>query len=447
MAGPASAVGDDRRGAFHHRLPVGVGHVGNEDVAVADLVHLSRIEHQPRGAGADALSDAPPLGQHLSACLQLEALDRLPGETALHRLGAGLEDPQAPVHPVARPLDVHRPPVVTLDGHRMPGELDDFPIVEREPAPVTHRHVDDGDPLGRIVAVDHLRRLAAALAAQDRGSSRRQCRLVHVELVGIDPALHHHLAEPPGRGDEHHVLESRLGIDGERDAACAKVASDHALNADGEGDIFMGESLVGAVGDGAVVEQGGEHLTHRAHQRILAAHVEQRLLLSREGGVGKIFRRGGRTHRHRTVRGVRRHPRVARAQLAHQLLRQRRRPHPLPDLRAGGGKRPHVGDIESGEPAPNALGEPVPGQELAKRVGGGREPSGHAHPGRGQLADHLAERRVLAADPRHVGHSQRVERDDPIHECSVAADPCRRRRFGRMRRIPIPQPACAVSGL
>ena len=310
---------------------------------------------------------------------------------------------------------------MALDGTHA-GELDDFPVVEKTCA-VVHWHVDNGDPLGRIVTVDHPQRLAATLATQDRGPSRRQCRLVNVELVGIDLTLHHHLAKAPGRGDEHHILEPRLGVDGERDAARAQVASDHALDAGGQGDVFVRVPLVGAVGNGAVVEQGGEHLANRVHQRILAAHVEQRLLLPREGGFGKILRRGGRAHRHRTVGVSRRHLRVARTQLAYQLLRQRRRPYPFPDLPAGGGKRPHVGDIEACEPLPDTLREPVAGEEFAKRVRGGREPSGHAHPGRGQLADHLAERGVLAADPGHVGHSQRVERDNPIHGCSVAADP------------------------
>ena len=67
-----------------------------------DADYCGRILEGLRGAGADALSDAAAFGQHLAALAQLEALDRLPGEPALHRLGAGLENVDAPVHPVPR---------------------------------------------------------------------------------------------------------------------------------------------------------------------------------------------------------------------------------------------------------------------------------------------------------------------------------------------------------
>ena len=40
VAGAAAAVGDDRRGPLHDRLPVGVGHVGDQHLALAELVHL-----------------------------------------------------------------------------------------------------------------------------------------------------------------------------------------------------------------------------------------------------------------------------------------------------------------------------------------------------------------------------------------------------------------------
>jgi hypothetical protein len=50
------------------------------------------------------------------------------------------------------------------------------------------------------------------------------------------------------------------------------------------------------------------------------------------------------------------------------------------------------------------------GQELAVGIGGGGEAARHTHAGR-QLADHLAERGVLAADLLDVGHAQFVEGD------------------------------------
>ena len=63
MAGAPAAVGDDGAGALHHRLPVGVGHVGDQHVAALHAFHLGRAAHQTRGAGADLLADGAALGQ------------------------------------------------------------------------------------------------------------------------------------------------------------------------------------------------------------------------------------------------------------------------------------------------------------------------------------------------------------------------------------------------
>ena len=134
---------------------------------------------------------------------------------------------------------------------------------------------------------------------------------MHVELVGVDLALDHRLAEPPRRGDQHDVLEARLGVDGEGDATRTDVASDHALDSGRERDVFVRESLVCAVGDRAIVEQRRKHLPDGVHHRVFTAHVEQRLLLPRERGFGQILGGGGRAHRHGAVRFLGRHPRVA----------------------------------------------------------------------------------------------------------------------------------------
>ena len=238
---------------------------------------------------------------------------------------------------------------------------------------------------------------------------------MHVELVGVDLALDHQLAESPRGGDEHHVLEARLGIDGERHPARAQVAPDHALDAGRERDVRVREALVRAVGDRAVVEQRGEHLADRVHHGVRALHVEQRLLLPGEGRLGQVLRGGGGAHRHRAVLAAGRHPRIVRAQLALQGVGQGRRPDPATDLVSGGRERPYVGDVEVREPPPDPLREPVTSEKLPERIRGGGEPPGHAHPGRRQLADHLAERGVLAPHPGHVGHAQSVEGNDSFH--------------------------------
>ncbi len=40
VAGPAAAIGDDGRRLLHRRFPVGIGLVGDEDLAVAELVQV-----------------------------------------------------------------------------------------------------------------------------------------------------------------------------------------------------------------------------------------------------------------------------------------------------------------------------------------------------------------------------------------------------------------------
>src|SRR5690606_27992401 len=74
VAGTAAASGDDGRGRLHDRLPVGIGHVGNQDVAGLDLVHLGDIGHDTDLARADFLTDGAARDQDLARCFQAVAL-------------------------------------------------------------------------------------------------------------------------------------------------------------------------------------------------------------------------------------------------------------------------------------------------------------------------------------------------------------------------------------
>jgi hypothetical protein len=58
-----AAVGDDRARPLHHRLPVRVGHVGDEDVAGLDLVHVGDRVDDAHRAGADLLADRSALDE------------------------------------------------------------------------------------------------------------------------------------------------------------------------------------------------------------------------------------------------------------------------------------------------------------------------------------------------------------------------------------------------
>ena len=75
VAGAPAAIGDDGRGTLHHRLPVGIGHVGDEHIAGLDPIHVLDRAHDARRAAADFLANRTPFGEHRAACLQMEAFD------------------------------------------------------------------------------------------------------------------------------------------------------------------------------------------------------------------------------------------------------------------------------------------------------------------------------------------------------------------------------------
>jgi hypothetical protein len=57
VAGAAAAIGDDRGCLLHDRLPIGVRFVGDEDLAVDELLQTIRRVDDPHPAGGDALAD------------------------------------------------------------------------------------------------------------------------------------------------------------------------------------------------------------------------------------------------------------------------------------------------------------------------------------------------------------------------------------------------------
>ena len=182
-----------------------------------------------------------------------------------------------------------------LDDERLARQFLQVVVVEAETHAVGFRdiHRDDALALVGLRRVGHLDGLAAQRPAQDRVVAGAQRRLVDVELVRIDRALDHGLAEAPRCGDEHDVTEAGVGVEREHDAARAEVAAHHVLDAGGERDQRMVEALVHAIGDRAVVEQRRKDLVHGAHHVRTAADVEKRLLLPGKGGLRKVLGRRG----------------------------------------------------------------------------------------------------------------------------------------------------------
>src|SRR3989304_5082392 len=63
VAGPPAAIGDNGRGALHHRFPIWVGHVCHQHIARLYLGHFAGIRHQTNFAAADALTDGATADQ------------------------------------------------------------------------------------------------------------------------------------------------------------------------------------------------------------------------------------------------------------------------------------------------------------------------------------------------------------------------------------------------
>jgi hypothetical protein len=190
-------------------------------------------------------------------------------------------------------------PVVRFDGRGVAGKFLDFGVGEAEAAAQVRRDGDEVHGLADFfgVGVLHLHGLVAEAALEDGRPAGCQGRLVDVELVRVDGALDHGLAEAVGRGDEDGVVEACLGVHGEHDAGSADVGADHALHARRERHLGVGEAVVDAVGDGAVVVERGENVLDGEQDVVDAADVQEGFLLARERGVGEVLGGGAGAHR------------------------------------------------------------------------------------------------------------------------------------------------------
>ena len=412
VAGTAATVGDDGRSTLHHRLPVRVGHVGNQHVAGLDAVHLGSVLDHANLAGADLLANGATVGEGLAVLLEAVLFHHVAGLLALHGFRTGLQDVQLAVVTALAPLDVHRAAVVLLDDHGVAAQLEHVGVGQGVHIALGFRDVDGTGGLAGFLLVGkhHLDQLGTQVAADDGRLSLGQGGLVNVELVGVHGALHHGFAEAVGRGDEHHAVEAGFGVHGEHHAGGADVGTHHALHAGRQGDFSVGEALVHAVGDGPVVVQGREHFLDGVEDVLVAVDVQEGFLLAGEGRVGQVFGSSGRAHGEAAV-AFGGQLLVGGLDLDFEGRREGGIDDPLADLGATAGQGHHIIHIQAFEGGADTLGQPQVGQELAVGIGGGGKATGHAHAG-GQLADHFAEGGVLAANLLDIGHAQLLEGND-----------------------------------
>ena len=293
MTCPASTIGDNGRRPLHHWLPVGVGHVGHQDVARLHAVHFRRPFDQPDLPLPDLLPDGTAGGQYRGLAAKLVFCLCAFAQLRLHGLGPGLQDVDLPVPPVAAPFDVHRAPVMALDDQRKARQFLDFGVGKREPAALRRRHVDRGHRLARGLAAgkDHLDGLFTQCAAQDRRPAGEDIGLVDIEFVGVDGALDDSLAQAIRRGDEHSLVESRFRVEGEQHTRRTQIAAHHPLYARGQCDVRMHKPLVDAVGDGAIIVERGKYFIYSMKYIRQSIDIKECFLLSRKRGVGEVLGR------------------------------------------------------------------------------------------------------------------------------------------------------------
>ncbi len=416
VAGAPAAIGDDRGGGLHHGLPVRRRHVRHQHLARLEARQLLDVPDRARRSGGDHLADGSALRDDLALTVQDVGLEhRLPALGG-HRLGAGLHQIELAVEAVLGPLHVHRLAVVALDLDRVVGELQDVLVVE---AVLLAVRLGGRDVANRVLALaldeDHLDRLVADQAAQHGAVTLLEGGLVDIELVRIDGALDHVLAEAVGAGDEDDVAEARLGVEREEDAGGREVGPDHLHDPDRQRDLEVVEALIDPVVDGAVREQAGEAAAAGVEEALVAVDVEIGLLLAGEARGGQVLGGGRASHREARVLPVLlpELP-VALEDLAGQVVRQPGAVDDLPGALAAPRQIGHVVGVQIVE----GLVKPAPGirllQDVTVGIGGGGVSVGHEHALVGQLAVHLAERRVLAAHQRNVVDADLFEETDVL---------------------------------
>ena len=263
MAGPPAMLRHDRGRDLHDRLPIRTGRFRHQNLARLEGREAVRVGNDPRGPDRDLLTDRSTGGQHRGGSLEGIAFERCRRLARGHRFGSSLDHVELSIIGIFGPFDIHRHRmpglrrVMVLDRDRVVGKLEHFRVVDAE---ATAKRLRNGDVSRTVMtaSIDHALLLAAERPAQDDAMALPEGRLVHVEFIGIDNALHNVLAQSVDAGNENHVAKAGLGIQGEDHAAGGTVGPDHLHDTDRERHFEMVESVIDSIRDGAISEDGGE---------------------------------------------------------------------------------------------------------------------------------------------------------------------------------------------
>ena len=227
--------------------------------------------------------------------------------------------------------------------------------------------------------------------------------LVNKVLVRVDCALDQTLAQAPGGLHQHDVRVSGLGVERESHAAGGHVTADHLHHCDCQGHAGMGVTPRSPVGDCAVVVQRGLAVSDGLHQRVLALHVQNAVVLAREARPRQIFGGSRTAHGDRyrfTVRTDQRAPGSPQRLLhpgGHRGLS-----HQCAGAGASLGQRHGVGHVERVEQPVELALDPCLADGLAVGFGGQRKAGWNTHAHRCARLMQFTDRCCLAAHLRQI---------------------------------------------
>ena len=273
------------------------------------------------------------------------------------------------------------------------GQFLDFVLRNREFATHFFRNVFDFHWFTRrsIFSEDHFDEFRTHHFAQYRRTAFAQVVFVYVEFVWIHRALNDHFAQTVRWSHEHHLVETRFGVDGEHHTRSTWIRTHHALYTCRQSHVSVSKAFVYTVRDGTVVVQRGEHVVHRFFHIVQTFNVQEGFLLTRKWSVWQVFGSGRRAHSHRNFFGawVSNHFFPCSLNVGIQFSWKRSVHHPLTDVFAALCQSVDIVNIQSIQSRIDAVIQAFMGDEFAESVSRSCKTTRYAYAFWSQLADHF----------------------------------------------------------
>ncbi|OPY87535.1 MAG: hypothetical protein A4E72_01463 [Syntrophus sp. PtaU1.Bin208] len=224
MTGSSTFIGYNGCGDLHHRFPVGIRHIGNQDFTFFEILDILDGFNDVDLSRSDFRSDACARDNggtrfkkdvtFQNACILLRFYSFRPG----------LQDEQISGDPVLAPLNVHGLVIarllriMILDNGRPARQSENFLFRNAEALPFFRY---GGNDLRRFIAaggVNHLDFFGSELFLKDGSESLLQSRLENIKFIRIDDSLNDRLSQSVGSRYKNGILESRFRVNGENNA-------------------------------------------------------------------------------------------------------------------------------------------------------------------------------------------------------------------------------------